>query len=83
MATQTETNLLDVTEQLERIHRMSAQSDKLHEERLKLKIARLKLDRESAYISKDYSLRIAAVAATFTAGLIAATATVIVILLHH
>lgn len=83
MATQTESNLLDVTEQLERIRRMSAESDKLHEERLKLEIERFKLDRETAYISKDYSLRVAAVAATFTAGLIAATATIIVTFLHH
>ena len=80
MASQSQTQMLDITEQVERIRRMSVESDKLHEERLKLEIERYTLDREPTFIAKDYTLRVAALAATIVG--VAANA-LTAVLLHH
>ena len=77
---QSQTQMLDITEQVERIRRMSAESDKLHEKRLKLEIERHTLDRETTFIAKDYTLRVAALAATIVG--VAANA-LTAVLLHH
>lgn len=53
MATTIEPKELDIQEQLARIRRMAAESDKLYEERLKMEHERLKIERERLKIEAE------------------------------
>jgi hypothetical protein len=56
MATRLGTDDTNILEQFERIRRMSAESDKLHEERLKLAAEQTRLATEQLKIAQETSL---------------------------